>query len=277
MKERVTLTIEKDLLEKVDQSIDGSKIKNRSHAVELLITKALGTHRPTKALILAGGKGLQLGNENIPKCMMRFKEKPILEYNIELLKKYGIKDIYLLIGDNSASIEKYFEEGKRLEVNIQYIKEKQPLGTAGPLHQMKNLLHDTFILMNGDEIKDVDLNDMYRFHSENNGLTTMAITTLSDPSEYGVVVLNGNQVMSFTEKPTIANVPSNLINAGLYILEPQVLELVPEGFAMLESDLFPKLVNMGKLYGYPFAGTWTDLNLQQKIKFKIRKIKKVMV
>ena len=277
MKERVTLTIEKDLLEKVDQSIDGSKIKNRSHAVELLITKALGTYRPTKALVLAGGKGMRMGNEELPKCMMRFKEKPMLEYNIELLKRFGIRDIYLLVGENSALIEKYFEEGKRFEVSLQYVKEKQLLGTAGPLRQLKNTLHETFILMNGDEIKDLDLNDMYRFHSENSGIATMAITTLSDPSDYGVVVLNGNQVMSFIEKPTIANIPSNLVNAGLYILEPEVLELIPEGFAMMESDVFPKLVKMGKLYGYPFAGTWTDLNLQQKIKFKIKKIKKIAV
>src|SRR3989344_2660945 len=147
MKERVTLTIEKDLLEKVDQSIDGSKIKNRSHAVELLITKALGTHKPTKALILAGGKGIRLraSGEETPACMMRFKDKPILEYNIELLKKYGINEIYLFVGENSGAIESYFGDGRRPEVQIQYVKEKAALGTAGPLRAIRSQVKETFV------------------------------------------------------------------------------------------------------------------------------------
>lgn len=260
MKERVTLTIEKEILEKVDHSINGSDVKNRSHAVELLLTKAFGENKPSKAIILAGGKGTRMKPHTnfLPKTMLRIQDKPVLEHNIELLKRHGIKDIIISIGYRGGKIKEYFGDGSQLGVNISYIEEKTPLGTGGPLNLLKGKIDDTFLLMNGDELKEIDLEDMFVFHRKNKGIATIALTTVEDPSNYGVAVMNGNKVMTFIEKPSKQNAPSNLINAGLYILEPEVLRNIPEGFFLIENDVFPRLASNEKLLGYVFSGQWYD-------------------
>ncbi|HJX05577.1 MAG TPA: nucleotidyltransferase family protein [Candidatus Nanoarchaeia archaeon] len=266
MKERVTLTIEKEILLKVDQSVNGADVKNRSHAVELLLTKAFGNTQPSKAIILAGGKGTRMKpmTDFLPKPMMRINDKPILEHNIELLKRHGIKEIVISIGHKGENIKEYFGDGKQLGVNISYIEETTPLGTAGPLNSLKGKINDTFILMNGDELKDIDLEDMFMFHRKNKSTATLALTTVEDPSSYGVAVMNGNKIMTFIEKPSRQHAPSKLINAGLYILEPEVLKIVPEGFSMMENDVFPKLAMNEKLLGYVFSGQWFDTGTPER-------------
>ena len=207
MKERVTLTIEKEILLKVDQSVNGVDVKNRSHAVELLLTKAFGNNKPSKAIILAGGKGTRMKpmTDFIPKTMLRINDKPILEHNIELLKRHGVKDIIISIGYKGEHIKEYFGDGKQLGVNISYVEESTPMGTAGPLNMLRGQINDTFILMNGDELKDIDLEDMFMFHRKNKGTATLALTTVEDPSSYGVAVMNGNKIMTFIEKPSKQN------------------------------------------------------------------------
>jgi len=266
MKERITLTIEKEILQRVDQSVNGTDIKNRSHAVELLLTKAFGENKPSKAIILAGGKGARMKpmTNMLPKPMLRIQDKPILEHNIELLKNHGIKDIIVSIGYRGEQIKEYFGDGSQFGVNIAYIEEDEPMGTAGPLNMLKGKINDTFILMNGDELKDIDLEDMFMFHKKNKSTATIALTTVEDPSNYGVAVMNGNKVMTFVEKPSKQNAPSKLISAGLYILEPEVLKSVPEGFSMIENDVFPKLASNDKLLGYIFSGQWFDTGTPER-------------
>jgi len=266
MKERITLTIEKDILGRVDQSVNGTDVKNRSHAVELLLTKAFGENKPSKAIILAGGKGTRMKpmTNFLPKPMLRIHDKPILEHNIELLKRHGIKDIVLSIGYKGDKIKEYFGDGRQFGVNISYIEEDEPMGTAGPLNLLKGKINDTFILMNGDELKDIDLEDMFMFHKRNKGTATLALTTVEDPSMYGVAVMNGNRIRTFVEKPNKQNAPSKLISAGLYILDPEVLKSVPEGFSMMENDVFPKLATNEKLLGYVFSGQWFDTGTPER-------------
>ncbi len=268
MKERITITIERNIIEQIDKSIDSVRIKNRSHAVELLLRQAIGIDKPTKALILAGGKGtrLHLLSKGQPKPLMELKGKPIIQYNIELFKKHGIKEILISVGYKSDEIKKVLGDGKKLGVNITYIEEKNPLGTAGPLRLARPYLKETFIMCNADELKDIDLDDMFSFHAANKALATVALTTVKDPSAYGVALLNGNKIMTFIEKPTKDNAPSNLINAGLYILEPEVINYVPEGFAKIETDVFPKLASEEKLCGYPFSGQWFDTGTPERFK-----------
>ncbi|NQU99064.1 NTP transferase domain-containing protein [Candidatus Woesearchaeota archaeon] len=268
MKERVTLTLERGLLDQIDKSVDGGRVKNRSHAVEMLLRQAIGVEKPTKALILAGGKGkrLKLLSRDLPKPLMEIKGKPILQYNIELFKKYGIKDIIISVGYKADLIKKKIGDGKKLGVNIIYIEEKNPLGTAGPLKLAKQFLKETFIMCNADELKDVNLDDMFAFHQANKGCATIALTSVQDPSMYGVALLNGNKIITFVEKPPKNNAPSNLINAGLYILDPNVIDYVPEGFAMLETDVFPKLASEEELCGYPFSGQWFDTGTPERFK-----------
>jgi mannose-1-phosphate guanylyltransferase len=268
MKERVTLTIERSLLEQVDKTVDGSRIKNRSHAVELMMRKALGSHQPRKAFVLAGGKGTRLKEiaNGLPKPLVPLKGKPILEYTIDLFKKYGIKDIIIAVGYKAEMIKAHFGDGKKFGVSISYVEEHDPLGTAGPLKLAKEHLTSTFVMCNADELKDIDLNDMLVFHSTNRGAATIALTTVEDPSAYGVAVLNGNKIMTFVEKPDKKNAPSNLINAGLYILEPEIIDYIPEGFSKIEEDVFPKLASEEKLFGYPFSGQWFDTGTPQRLK-----------
>jgi NDP-sugar pyrophosphorylase family protein len=260
MKERITLTIEKEILLRVDQSVNGTDVKNRSHAVELLLSRAFGENKPSKAIILAGGKssGLKSLTEMLPKPMLRVQNKPIIEHNIEMLRNHGIKDVIISLGYRGDKVKEYFGDGSQFGVNISYVEEEEPMGTAGPLNLLKGQINSTFILMNGDELKDIDIEDMFAFHRKNKSIATIALTTVENPSEYGVAVMNGNKVMTFIEKPSKQNAPSKLISAGLYILEPEVLKIVPEGFSMIENDVFPKLAMNDKLLGYVFAGQWFD-------------------
>ncbi len=107
-------------------------------------------------------------------------------------------------------------------------------------------------------MKTIDIRDMFAFHKKQGTIATLAVTTKADPKEYGVVVLNGNHVYSFIEKPT-GSIPTNLINAGLYIFEPEVIGMTPQGFGRLEQDVFPKLAQKEELSGYVFYGAWQDV------------------
>ena len=258
MKERVTLTIEKSILKEVDGSVDRRTVKNRSHAVELLLLKALGSDRPKSVLILAGGRGTRLQplTHELPKPLIPLHDRPLIEHIIDLFKKYDIRNIIISLGYKKEKIKDALGNGKNLGVNITYVEEKEPLGTAGPIRLAKPYLNETFIVCNVDELKEIDLREMYSFHKQNNATVTIALTTVKDPSIYGVAILKGNKILDFVEKPKKESAPSNLINAGLYIMEPGTIDYIPEGNSSLEKDVFPKLAKEGKLYGYPFGGQW---------------------
>ncbi len=277
MKERLTLTLEKDVLKKVDKTIDGYKVKNRSHAIELLIVKSLGVNVPRKAIILAGGKGTRLRpiTYELPKALIPIKDKTLTEHLFDLFKKYGIQDIYLAVGHKKEKIIDHFGDGHRYGIKIRYIEEDEPLGTAGPLRLGKTVLNEPFIVSNGDELKDIDIEEMFKVHKRNQALITIALTTVNDPSSYGVARLNGSQIVDFVEKPTKAAAPSNLINAGFYILEPSVIDMIGKGFQMLEKDIFPKVAKMGKLVGFPFSGQWFDTGNMKRYERAIKEWKGV--
>jgi mannose-1-phosphate guanylyltransferase len=262
MKERVTVTLEQDILEDVDRIVGTEHIKNRSHAVEVLLKKALGKRCPKKAVILCGGKGTRLRpiTQEIPKPLIPIHGKALIEHLIDLFKKYDIYDIILSVGYKKEKVMEYFGDGTRFGVKISYIEESEdaPLGTAGPLKKARSILTDTFIVTNGDELKDLNLEEMYDIHKSNNSTATIALTTVPDPSNYGVADLSGSRILRFIEKPPKEEAPSNLINSGLYILEPEVLDIIPDGQASIERDVFPIVAHNGKLFGYPFSGQWHD-------------------
>lgn len=119
-------------------------------------------------------------------------------------------------------------------------------------------IRGTFVVCNGDELKKIDIKEMFDFHKKQGTLSTIALTTVNNPQDYGVVVLNGNRVYSYIEKPQ-NDIPTNLINAGLYIFEPEVLTHAPQGFGRLEQDVFPKLAQKEELAGFVFYGEWQDV------------------
>ena len=261
MKERITITLDKDLIGQIDKRIDGNIIKNRSQQIELLLTNSLGTYSPEKALILIGGKGTRLRplTYKTPKCMIDVHGKTLTEHLFDLLKKYGIRDVILSVGYLKENVKEYYGDGSKFGVNITYVEEDEPLGTAGPLRLAKKYINDSFIVTNGDELKNFNIPRMFRLHKRKDALATLALTTVTDPSQYGVARLSGSRILEFVEKPKKEEAPSNLINAGFYIMEPEVIDMISEGFSMLEKDVFPKLAREGRLRGFPTAGQWFDI------------------
>jgi NDP-sugar pyrophosphorylase family protein len=213
---------------------------------------------PKTALILCGGKGTRLRplTYEIPKVLIPIKGKPILEYNIESMKKYGIENIILATGYLGKMIRDYFGDGNGFGVNIKYSEEKSPLGTGGALRMARDLLKETVIMMNGDELKDIDLRGMFSVHRGSNALITIALTEVEDPSSFGVARLEGNRILEFVEKPKKEEAPSSFINAGLYIIDPSVIDLIPEGEVSIERQVFPLVAGKGRLFGFPFRGKW---------------------
>ncbi|PIN72095.1 nucleotidyltransferase [Candidatus Woesearchaeota archaeon CG10_big_fil_rev_8_21_14_0_10_45_5] len=266
MKERVTITLDSETLRQVDALVGTNNIKNRSHAIESILSKSLGSNVPRTAVILAGGKGSRFGpiSREIPKPLIPLHDKPLLLHSINLLKKYGITDIIISIGYKADKIKEFFGNGERFGVKISYVEEKESLGTAGALRLAAPRISGPFLVCNADDLMEIDIPHLFRFHKQRKGLATIVLTRVEDPSNYGVAMMNAEKIIAFVEKPKRENAPSSLINAGLYILEPEVLKMIPKGFAMLEKDVFPKLASEGKLYGYPYVGKWLDVGTMER-------------
>ena len=210
LKERVSLTINSELLKRIDRMVDGVTIRNRSHAVEIILSKYLNFKALKTALILAGGEGTRLRpiTYEIPKPLVPLHDKPIVAHIFDLLKKYGITEIILSVGYMREKIKNELGDGSRFGVKIRYVEEHKPLGTAGPLRLAKDMLKSTFIVSNGDELKDINIMEMYEVHKRNNALVTIALTTVEDPSAYGVARLDGSRIVEFVEKPDRSKAPS---------------------------------------------------------------------
>ena len=273
MKERLTITLDSDTLSMLDSKIDGKKVKNRSHAIELFLNRVLGNSRPTKAVLLLGGKGTRFRpiTYELPKALLPVQGKTVPEHLIELFKKHNITDLIFSVGYKAQQIKEYYGDGSKYGVNITYVEEKEPLGSAGAVKLAVHLLDKTFIVTNGDELKDIDLEEMFKFHRKNKGLITTALTTVKDPSVYGVAKLEGNKILEFVEKPPKDKAPSNLINSGLSIWEPEVLKIIKPGFTMYEKDIFPSLAKEGRLYGYIFSGQWFDTGTPERYELAIKR------
>ena len=266
MKERVTLTLDRKILESVDRMVNGIDIRNRSHAIELILSKHLNLRELKTAIILCGGEGTRLRpiTYETPKALVPVHGKPLVEHMFDLLKKYGINDIILSIGYLKEKIIAEKANWSRLGLDISFVEESKPLGTGGPLRVAKDRLTKTFIASNGDELKNINIIDMYDAHKRNRALVTIALTTVDDPSQYGVARLEGERIIEFVEKPKKSEAPSNLISAGFYIMEPEVVKMIPAGPCSLEKEIFPKLAGMGRLYGFPFSGQWFDMGTLER-------------
>jgi NDP-sugar pyrophosphorylase family protein len=259
-REQLTITLRDDIVGKIDELVDGITLRNRSHAIEVLLAKALSAGAVKKAVILAGGEGTRMRpfTYEMPKPMIPVQGKPLVQHIIELLRKHEVRDITLSIGYMGDKIREHFGNGSKYGVSITYVEEKTKMGTAGALSLIHPKPSEPFIMLNGDVLAAIDIADFIRFHQEKNALATIALTPVDDPSPFGVAKLKGDRILEFIEKPKKGTEPSKLINAGVYLLEPQVLDYIPKGRAMMETDVFPKLVREGKLYGYSFTGQWFD-------------------
>jgi mannose-1-phosphate guanylyltransferase len=217
-----------------------------------------------KAVILVGGPGTRLQplTYNTPKSMVPILNRPFMEYTLAYLKHFGIEDIILTLSYLPDVIRDYFGDGSQFGVRLTYCLEKSPMGTAGAVKNAEEYLNGTFIVLNGDIFTDLDIADMLASHGDKGAKATISLNWVDNPSAFGVVETDSTQrVRRFIEKPPPGEETTNWINAGTYILEPDVLGHVPaNNHYMFERGLFPRLLEMGEpVYGYPFSGYWLDM------------------
>ncbi len=224
-----------------------------------------------KAVILVGGQGTRLLplTANRPKPLIPLVNRPFLDHVLNLLRAHGIQDVALAIAHLAENFEQAYGDGSQLGMKLAYVREIEPMGTGGGIKNVEKYLEpdQTFVVFNGDILTDLDLTDMLRFHRENGSLCTISLTSVDDPSAYGVVDMDEDgHIQRFTEKPKREDATSNWINAGTYILEPEVLEYIPAGqHYMVERGLFPILLAEGKpLYGYRTGAYWLDIGTPAK-------------
>ena len=217
-----------------------------------------------KAIIMAGGEGSRLRplTCDCPKPMVRFLDKPILEYALLHLKAHGVTDVGITLGYLPDRIKDAFGDGESLGISLRYYTERQPLGTAGGVKQAQDMLTETFCVLSGDGITDIDLSQALAWHKERGALATLVLKHVENPLEYGVVVAGADgRVRSFHEKPDWGEVLSDTVNTGIYILEPEILSHIPDGRAYdFGRELFPRLVEKGEaIFALAMDGYWCDI------------------
>lgn len=218
---------------------------------------------------MAGGFGKRLHplTVNIPKPLVPLCGQPIMQHVVELLKKHSITDIVVLLYHQPNLIKKYFGDGKKFGVNFTYVEAKEDYGTAGAVKFAEQYLDEKFIVISADLITDIDISEVVKFHNSKKAETTIVLTRVPNPLEYGIVIVNkDDKIEHFLEKPTWSEVFSDTINTGIYIMEPKVLEYMPkEKIFDFSMDLFPKMLRENKkLFGCVKEGYWKDIgNLQE--------------
>jgi mannose-1-phosphate guanylyltransferase/phosphomannomutase len=222
-----------------------------------------------KAVVMAGGEGTRLRplTSNQPKPMVPVVGKPCMEHIVELLKDHDFDDIVVTVAFMPQAIRTYFGAGEAYGVSIRYSVEESPAGTAGSVKLAEEALEETFLVISGDALCDIDLGALIRFHREKGGLATLALKSVDNPLEFGIVVTDeDSRIERFLEKPSWGQVFTDTINTGIYVLEPEVLRHVPTDRPFdFSKELFPLLLEMGKpLFGYVADGYWQDIgNLDQ--------------
>jgi NDP-sugar pyrophosphorylase family protein len=217
-----------------------------------------------QALILAGGKGTRLRplTMHTPKPIVPIANRPFLLYQLELLKRADVRDVILSLSYQPQKIEDKIGDGTDYNVRVSYAVEASPLGTAGAYRNAASLISETTVVFNGDVLTDIDMNEVIRSHRERQAAATIVLAPVPNPTAYGLVETDKDgRVRRFLEKPKPEEVTCDTINAGIYILEPRVLDYVPEGEPfMFEYGVFPKLLEHNEpFYSYIWRGYWRDI------------------
>lgn len=224
-----------------------------------------------KAIIMAGGQGTRLRpfTFSIPKPLLPVGEKPILELIIRRLHSLNINEITLAIGYGAELIKAYFNDGKKFKVNIKYIQESKALGTAGPLRLIKGL-KEPVIVMNGDILTKLNFLAMLAYHKKSGAEITVAVKKYTNQLPFGTLTISGQQILDIKEKP----VTKHFISTGIYIIQPQVLKLIPLDTFFTMPDLLKALIKAGKkVIKYEFEEYWLAIEQMEQLKEASAKIK----
>jgi mannose-1-phosphate guanylyltransferase len=221
-----------------------------------------------QALILVGGEGTRLRplTSTVPKPVVPLVGRPFIAFMLEWLRGHGVDEAILSCGFMADGVRAVLGDGSELGVHLRYVEEPGPLGTGGALKFAEELLDERFFMLNGDVLCDLDLTAQLHQHEQTGARATLALIPVEDPSAYGLVRRNHDlSVRGFVEKPSPEQIDTNLINAGAYIIEREVLaELAPAGTSIsIERDVFPTLVDRG-LFGYQADGYWLDIGTPER-------------
>ena len=254
----------KENLDEKIKSLDQNQIKllpvvnEKSELIDIVNLITFKKTLPLEAFIMAGGEGKRLRplTLNTPKPLLKVGEKPIIEYNIDRLKKIGVEKIHISIKYLGQQLKDYFKDGSAKELDISYVEENEPLGTIGSVSLVKSYEEETILLMNSDLLTNIDLKEMFdEFQSQNSDLMVATIPyKVSIP--YAVMETENNKVTSFKEKPTY----TYQSNAGIYLFKKGVVDLIPKNEYFNATDLMEKMIKLGKIVNYfPILGYWLDI------------------
>ena len=216
-----------------------------------------------KAVILAGGLGTRLRpiTYKTPKPLVPLVGKPLVMHIIDSLPP-RVDTVVLAVSYMKDVLEEYFRVndcGRKMIL----VNETTPLGTGGAIKNVEEYLDDTFLVINGDVLTTIDFNDMVKYHREKAGIGTISLWQVEDPTAFGVVGLDhDNRINVFQEKPTKEEAVSNMINAGVYVFEPDMLDNIGKGAVSIEKEVFPKVLDQG-LFGYQYGGYWVDCGTRE--------------
>ncbi len=216
------------------------------------------TVKTNRVVLMVGGLGTRLRplTEHTPKPMLKVGDKPILETIILNFKKYGFTNIILSVSYKSEIIEEYFKDGREFGVNIEYIHENKRMGTAGALSLIREKLNEPFFVMNGDLLTNINFEHMMEYHLSNNAIATMGVREYDFQVPYGVVNVDGENILSIEEKP----VHSFFVSGGVYVLDSKVLDFIPNGEFYDMPTLFEKVIeNKMKSVSFPIREYWLDI------------------
>jgi mannose-1-phosphate guanylyltransferase len=222
-----------------------------------------------KAVVLVGGEGTRLRplTYTTPKSLLPIANQPFLERQLAWLEAHGVDEVVLSLGYLPDAFKEHFPDRTFGRLRLSYIVETKPLGTAGGIRYAAEGIDGRFVVCNGDILTDLDLGSMIRFHEASGAEATIALTEVEDPSAFGVVPTRADgEVVGFIEKPRRDLAPTNWINAGIYVLEPALLDRVPPRVNVsIERETFPRMVeSRGSLFAFRAAGYWLDIGTPDK-------------
>jgi mannose-1-phosphate guanylyltransferase len=220
-----------------------------------------------QAVILVGGEGTRLRplTSTVPKPVVPLVDRPFIVYMLEWLKRHGVDDVILSCGFLATSVRNVLGDGSQLGIRLRFVEEPEPRGTAGALKYAESFLDERFLMLNGDVLTDLDLTEQIAQHERTGASGTLALVPVPDPTNYGLVRLNeNNSVREFVEKPSADQIDSNLISAGAYVLERDIVDLIqPDRAVSIEREIWPRLVGKG-LYGFPADAYWLDIGTPER-------------
>jgi len=272
MRSRLTITLRKTLVDKLDAIIDQVKIRNRSHAIEYLLNRALQVEE-TMALVLVGGEGTRMRpfTYEMPKCLLPVAGKPLLTYLLEQLRDNTVKNIILSTGRQGGKIQSEFGNGKQLDINISYSAEDSHLGTGGAIKLAKSKIKTSpFLVIYGDIYTRLDFQELINFHRQSGNLVTMALKVVEKPREFGQITLKGNRITAFYQTPKEGR--TNLINLGVYVCNGEIFEHFPQSRHFSFEDLLVKLIAKKMVGGYIADELWFDVGTPDDYEKIIRTI-----